>query len=178
MATRRVQIELSDVERNVYEPVELTLVQHPSETDVYLTTRVLAYALSTERGIAFTRGLAEPDEPAVWVKDDTGQVVRWIEVGRPKPDRVQKALRATRAVDVFCHHRDDAYAASLEEVKRPKGATLRLYLLEPRFVEELAGRLGERSKLELTRSEGQLYATVGGESLAGAIEERWPAGAD
>ena len=70
------EIRLSDVDRGVYESFAFKAAQHPSETDEYLVTRVLAYCLEYREGIGFSRGLAEPDEPTVAVRDLTGAHLR------------------------------------------------------------------------------------------------------
>src|SRR6476469_2264618 len=89
-----LQIGLSDVDRGVYETLDLRVAQHPSETMRYLLTRTLAYCLLYEPGIAFTRGLSTTDEPALWIKDLQGQLRTWIDVGTPSADRLHKARKA------------------------------------------------------------------------------------
>ena len=64
-----LQIELSDVDRGVYESLDLRLARHPSETMRYLLTRVIGYCLCYEPGIAFSKGLSNTEEPAVWARD-------------------------------------------------------------------------------------------------------------
>src|SRR5262245_25460311 len=96
-------VELSDVDRGVYESLSLRTARHPSESEQYLVARVLAYALEYTPGIAFTQGLFASDEPAVWVRDLTDQLVAWIEVGTPDPARLHKASKAAERVAVYCH---------------------------------------------------------------------------
>ncbi len=71
---RRFDLEVSDVDRGVYESLDLKVAQHPSENGPYLVARMLAYALELEEGLAFTNGLAASDEPALWVRDLTGRL--------------------------------------------------------------------------------------------------------
>ena len=68
-----LQVELSDVDRGVYESLDLRVARHPSETMRYLLTRVIGYCLCYEPGIAFSKGLSSTDEPAVWARDLQGQ---------------------------------------------------------------------------------------------------------
>ena len=96
-------IHLSDVDRNVYETLSLRVAQQPSETEEYLVTRVLAYCLEYTDGIAFTKGLAEPDTPAITVRDLTGALRGWIEIGSPDADRLHKASKASPRVAVYTH---------------------------------------------------------------------------
>jgi uncharacterized protein YaeQ len=94
-------IQLSDVDRNVYETLALRVARHPSETEEYLVTRVLAYCLEYVEGIAFSKGLAQADEPAIVVRDLTGDLRAWIEVGAPDADRLHKASKAAPRVAVY-----------------------------------------------------------------------------
>ena len=76
-------VQLADVDRGVYEDVALQAARHPSETDAYMMTRVLAYCLEYAEGITFSDGISSTDEPAVLVRDLTGRLTTWIEVGAP-----------------------------------------------------------------------------------------------
>ena len=81
-------VQLADVDRGVYDDLTLRVARHPSETDAYMLTRVLAYCLEFEEGIAFsTGGLSDPDEPALSVRDLTGALRSWIEIGAPDAAR-------------------------------------------------------------------------------------------
>ena len=93
-------IELADVDRGVYESLTLKVAQHPSETEERLVTRVLAYCLEQAEGIAFSRGISDPDEPAITVRDLTGTILAWIEVGAPDAARLHKASKAAPRVAV------------------------------------------------------------------------------
>ena len=109
----RFDVDLSDVDRGVYQQLELRPACHPSEATRYLLTRVLAYCLSYEEGIAWSRGLSAADEPALWVKDLQGTTQAWIEVGSPSAERLHKASKAVPRVAVFTHHDVDALVKSL-----------------------------------------------------------------
>jgi uncharacterized protein YaeQ len=99
----KADLQIADMDRNYYADHALTLARHPSETDERLMVRVLMYALHAQEGIAFTRGLSEADEPEIWVKDLTGQIKLWIDIGQPDEARLRKASgRAEQAV-VVCH---------------------------------------------------------------------------
>src|SRR6185436_1371207 len=97
------EIQLSDVDRGVYEALALRVARQPSETAEYLLTRVLAYCLEYTDGIGFSRGLAEPDEPALAVRDLTGAWRAWIEIGAPDAARVHKASKTSPRVAIYTH---------------------------------------------------------------------------
>src|ERR1700723_3654143 len=98
------QVILSDVDRDVYETLDLRLARHPSESARYLTTRTLAYCLSYEEGIAFSKGgLSSAEEPPIAVRDPTGVLLAWIDVGSPSAERLHKASKAARRVALYTH---------------------------------------------------------------------------
>src|SRR4249920_1720336 len=90
-----IDIDLADGDRGVYESLALRVARHPSESEDYLVTRVLAYALEFAAGIEFSAGLSDPDEPAISVRDLTGRIRSWIEVGTPDAARLHKASKAS-----------------------------------------------------------------------------------
>src|SRR3982751_4501075 len=86
-------IDLNDVDRGVYESLAVRLAMHPSETMAYMVTRLLAYCLEYIEGIELTAGLSDGDEPAIVIRDLTGKVTGWIEVGLPDADRLHRASK-------------------------------------------------------------------------------------
>src|SRR5688572_32559435 len=87
-------VELADVDRNTYATLDLRIARHPSETPEFLLTRLLAYCLEYGEGIAFSDGVGAVDEPAVTVRDLTGQLTAWIEVGAPSVERLHRGAKA------------------------------------------------------------------------------------
>src|SRR5688500_6869990 len=98
-----VSIDLSDLDRGVYETLELRVARHPSETAEYMLVRVLAYCLEYEEGIALTEGVSSGDEPALLVRDLTGRVTAWIEVGMPDAARLHRGMKLAGRVAVYTH---------------------------------------------------------------------------
>ena len=96
-------VELADSDRAVYESLALRVARHPSESEEYLLTRVVAYALEFTEGIEFSRGLSEPDEPAISIRDLTGAIRSWIDIGTPDAGRLHKACKAVPRVAVYTH---------------------------------------------------------------------------
>jgi uncharacterized protein YaeQ len=158
-------ITLSDVDRGVYDTLPLKVACHPSETAEYMFTRVLAYALELQEGLAFTQGLSVAEEPALWVRDLTGQLRAWIEVGTPDAARLHKASKACDRVVVYCHKDIGLYLRGLggQRVHAPDRVTL--VALDRRFVEAAAARVERRTTLEVSVVEGQIYVDVGGASF-------------
>jgi uncharacterized protein YaeQ len=61
------------------------------------------FALYAQEGIAFTKGLFEVDEPEVWVKDLTGKIKLWIDIGQPDETRLRKACGRAGQVIAVCY---------------------------------------------------------------------------
>ncbi len=96
-------VQLSHVDRGVYETLDLRVARHPSESEEYLCARVLAYALEYREGLAFTKGLADPDQPAIEERDLTGALRAWIDIGTPDAARLHRASKAAPRVAVYTH---------------------------------------------------------------------------
>src|SRR6187401_3809618 len=96
-------IELADSDRGVYESLALRVARHPSESEEYLVARLLAYLLEFTEGIEFSRGVSTPDEPAIAVRDLTGAITKWIDVGTPDAARLHKASKLAGRVAVYTH---------------------------------------------------------------------------
>lgn len=165
----RFEVSLSDVDRDVYESFDLRVAQHPSETMRYLLTRTLAYCLSYEEGIAFSKGgLSATDEPPVSVRDATGLLLAWVDVGSPSAERLHKAAKAARRVAIFTH--SDLMALRREAEGIHKAGTIEVFRIPPELLDELERRIQRNATLEVTRTDGVLYITLDGDHLQGEIE--------
>src|SRR5947207_191390 len=94
-------IDLADIDRGVYEKIDLRLARQPSETLQYMTLRVLAYCLEYGDGITLTEGVAAGDEPAILFRDLTGKITAWIEVGMPSADRLHRGHKLAGRAAVY-----------------------------------------------------------------------------
>jgi uncharacterized protein YaeQ len=158
-----LRITLSDVDRAVYESLDLRVARHPSESGRYLVTRILAYCLSYEDGICFSKGgLSDADEPPVAVRDRTGVLVTWIDVGAPSAERLHKASKAARRVAVYTHV--DPLLLRREASSRVvyKLEDIDVIRFEPSFVDAVDAKIGRSTDLEIVRNDGQVYVTVDG----------------
>ncbi len=164
------EIQLSDVDRGVYETLIFKAAQHPSETDEYLVARVLAYCLEYQEGIAFSKGLSEPDEPAIAVRDLTGALLVWIEIGSPDAARLHKASKAAPRVVVYCHKDPRQLLRQLSGERIHRREALEIAVLDRQFIAEVVERLDRRMKLELSVTDGHLYLTLAGKTLEAPVE--------
>jgi uncharacterized protein YaeQ len=158
-------IELADADRAVYESVSLRVAQHPSETLDYLVTRMLAYCLEFAEGIGFSKGLSDPDEPAILVRDLTGALRVWVDIGLPEPERLHRASKAAPRVVVYTHKEPTQWAARITEAKIHRGEKLEVFAFERTWLASLVAKFERRMKFSLARSEGEIYLTLGSETL-------------
>lgn len=163
------EIQLSDADRGVYETLALRLACQPSETAEYLLTRTLAYCLEYTEGLAFSRGLAEPDEPTLAVRDLTGALRTWIDIGTPDASRVHKASKAADRVAIYTHKDPVLLVQKLSAERIHRAAQIEIYAFDRALIAGLAARLERRLALDLAVSDRQLYLTLGGETLTGVV---------
>lgn len=162
-------MQVSDVDRDVYETLDLRLAQHPSETDLFLVTRALAYCLCHEEGIAFSHGLSSVDEPAIWVKTADGRLTAWIEVGTPSAERLHRASKACSRVSIFTQHDPQLMLRDAARTPIHRAEHIALYAPSPPLLRELAERVDRSMSWELSRSGGQLYVNTLGKTFEGEL---------
>jgi len=161
----RFDVDLSDVDRGVYEKLDLRAAQHPSETIPYLLTRVLAHCLSYEEGIQFSRGLAFPDEPALWVKDLQGVTQAWIEVGTPSAERLHKAAKAVKRVSVYTQHGLELLQRNVRGQKVHRMEHIEVFAVEPSFLADLERVLERSNSWSISRNDGEIYVAAKDKTL-------------
>jgi uncharacterized protein YaeQ len=162
-------VELADNDRQVYESLALRLARHPSESDEYLVARLLAYLLEFQEGIEFSRGVSSPDEPAIAVRDLTGAIASWIDVGTPDAARLHKASKAARRVAVYTHKDPAQFLKQLAGEKIHRDDALELYALDRPLIAALVARLERRVAFSLSVTDRELYLSIGDENLTGAV---------
>ena len=164
------KIDLADSDRGVYEPLELRVARHPSETEEHLLTRVLAYCLEYDEGIVFSNGLFDSDQPTIAVRDLTGALRAWIDVGAPEAARLHRAAKLAPRVAIYTNKDAVQLAARLGSERIHRVEAMELYAVDRPWLASLAARLTRRMDFTLTVAERHLYLSIGGETLAGAVE--------
>ncbi|WP_129626589.1 YaeQ family protein [Candidatus Oscillochloris fontis] len=162
-------IDLADMDRGVYETLDLRVARHPSESTAYLVTRVLAYCREYTEGIAFSQGISAGDEPAIWVRDATGQVTAWIEVGLPDATRLHRGSKLSGRAVIYTHRDATQLCTQLAGQKIYHAESIPVYALDRHLIDGLATHLERRCALSLSITEGQIFATLGEVSLSGSI---------
>jgi uncharacterized protein YaeQ len=165
-------IRLADADRAVYETLSMRVARHPSESEEYLLARVLAYCLEYTEGISFSSGgLSSPDEPALAVRDLTGVLKSWIEIGAPEATRLHKASKATPRVAVYAHKDIELLMAKLQGERMHRADAIELYELDRQLLSALTAKLQRRMSFDLSIAERTLYITLGDETLTGDVKQ-------
>jgi uncharacterized protein YaeQ len=165
----RLNLQLSDIERGMYETIQTTVAQHPSETEERLVARILALAIFYEPKLTFTKGICAADEPDIWVIGPDGRALLWVEVGLPESDRIIKASRhAERVALLACGKAlsswEQQHLTKLGSVKN-----LTMVSVDQAFINTLASNLERSINWSITITEGTMYLTVGAITYETAI---------
>jgi uncharacterized protein YaeQ len=164
-----LDIDLADSDRSVYETLALRVARHPSESAEYLVARILAYAMEFTEGIEFSRGICDPDDPAIAIRDLTGTLRAWIDIGSPDAARLHKASKLAPRVVVYTHKEVGQVVRNLEGERIHRADTLELYALDRLLVSALAARLERRMAFSLSINERELYVSIGADTITGAV---------
>jgi uncharacterized protein YaeQ len=164
-------IELADIDRGVYETIDLRVARQPSETAEYMLMRILAYCLEYTAGIEMSQGVAAGDEPAVSVRDLTGRMTAWIEVGMPDADRLHRGMKLAGRAAVYTHRELRQLLGQLDGRKIHRASEIPIYSFDRGFVDELTPLIDRRTELSLSITERQMYVEVNGRTLNTAIHE-------
>ena len=165
-----LDIALNDVDRGVYEQLSVKAACHPSETPEYFLTRVLAYCLEYREGIAFSKGLSEPGEPAITVRDLTGTMTAWIEIGSPDAARLHLASKACSRVAVYTHKEPRIVLRGYEGQKIHRADRVEFYAIDRTLLAALSERLDRRLAMTVSVTDRHIFIDVDGESLSGTVE--------
>ncbi len=165
-----LQIELSDIDRGVYETLDLRTAKHPSESMPYFLTRTIAYALLYEEGIEFSKGgLSSADEPALTVRDLQGNLRVQVEIGTPSAERLHRASKASPRLVVFTQNDPRLLLREAGTREIHKAEQIEVYALDPKFLNRLGEITDRNARWTLMRNEGMLYVTVGEKTESTAV---------
>ena len=164
-------VQLADMDRGVYEEYPLRAARHPSETDAYMLTRVLAYGLEYSEGITFGEGISSTDEPAVLVRDLTGRILTWIEVGAPDAERLHYGSRLSERTVVYTHRDPQKVLAPWVGKRIHRGDEITVQSFDPGFIDAAAQHLERRNTMTLSITERELYLDLNGTTLTSTIHE-------
>lgn len=151
----RFRIELSDLDRNVYDTLDFRIAMHPSETTDYLLTRVIAFALNSSEDLEFTPGgLSDPDAAALVRPGPHGTVSLWIEIGNPSARKLHKASKAASSVRVYTYKDSRALVKEMTGAAVHRASEIAVFALSS--LESLASRLERDNRWSMLYQDGLL----------------------
>jgi uncharacterized protein YaeQ len=162
-------LQLADADRNVYTELALRVARHPSETAEFMLARVLAYCLEYTDGIAFTEGVAATDEPALVVRDLTGQLRAWIEVGLPDPERLHRGAKRAERAAVYVHRDPAPWLAQVVDRRVHRAAEIPVHVLDPEFLRAAAAVLDRRNDGSVSVSGRVIYLELNGQMFSAEV---------
>jgi uncharacterized protein YaeQ len=165
------ETELSDVDRGVYESFSVRLARHPSETPEFMVTRFLAYCLEYTEGISLTEGISAGDEPAVLVRDLTGRITAWIEVGMPDAQKLHRGSKLAGRAAVYTHRNIAKVLEELNGSRIHQAAQIPIYEFGRGFIEQVAAAIDRREQVTMSINERQLHLDLSGRPYSTDIAE-------
>jgi uncharacterized protein YaeQ len=162
----RFHLELSDIDRSIYEKLDLRLALHPSESITYLLTRLIAFALNVEPGLEFSKGLSDPDEPCISAEDPKGGKALWIDIGNPSARRLHKASKAAKNIKIYTYKNPIPYLKELENEKIHQAEKIEIYSIDPEFLLKLEAHLQKSNDWLVLRNQESLNIHIGEDSYA------------
>ena len=153
----KANLQIADMDRHHYQDYSLTIARHPSENDERMMMRVLSFALNADEDLEFTKGLSTDNEPDIWLKELTGDVRLWIEVGLPDERRLRKACNQSQQVIIY------AYGDRAAPVWRDQNSSafkrfsnLKVIFVSGEQIAALAGMTERTMNLQCTMQDGHI----------------------
>ena len=148
----KFNISLSDMDRDHYDSLSLTVAQHPSETLVRMSARVLAYCINAAPALEFTKGVSAVDEPDLWLKEMDDQISLWIDVGEPSLERIKKGTHRSKETKVYAFNtKFDVWWNQIGRQVLALG--VKSYRFDIQQLQEMAALLNRTNQLSVTISE-------------------------
>lgn len=159
----KLKIALTDLNRNYYDTLNLTIAQHPSETLERMMVRMLVFCINAQDSLTFTKGLSAADEPDLWAHTLDGQIALWIDVGEPAADRIKKATRFAQIVKVYSFNSKSNIWWIQEQIKLNK-LSASIFQFQWQNIQALAKLVQRTMDISVTITEESAYiATESGE---------------
>lgn len=161
----KANIELADMDRNYYDSLQLTIAQHPSETDQRLMVRLICYILNAHNDLQFGKGLSDEDEAVMWQINYSDEIALWIELGQIDEKRIKKACNKSAHVKLYCYGPSVETWWSQSQNTLNKFPTLSIEQFETSTTDALVKLLNRTMEFQCSIQDGQLWLSCGDESL-------------
>ena len=166
----KAQLQLADMDRNVYADPSMTIARHPSEADERMMIRVLALALNwpadtSEGTLELAKDMWEPDEPALWHKSFSDEIMHWVEVGQPDDKRIMKACGRARKVSVYAFQSSTPVWWNGIANKLTRAQNLTVWQVPHEQSQALAKLAARSMQLQFTVQDGTVWVNDGDETV-------------
>lgn len=167
----RFRIDLTDIDRGVYGRLDFRVPMHPSESETYLMTRVLAYALNSADDLQFSKeGLGAPEDPTISILNPDGAYDLWIEIGNPSSKKLHKATKSSLKLKIYTYKNPEMLIQELHAAKIYQPERLELYSFSDELLNSLAATLTRDNAWNLIHNEGGLMIQIKDTAIEGEVQ--------
>jgi uncharacterized protein YaeQ len=166
----KVDLQLVDTDRDIYENCKFTLTQHPSETELRMMVRLMVYALNYHEDLQFTKGLSSQDEPDLWQISPSMEVESWIEVGQASAERMRKGVSRSPKVTLYAYGSETPIwwqktASAFQALPH-----IQVFKFDHKQVSQLTAMVERKMEVTLTISAGELFVNSAGHDVNLTLE--------
>lgn len=166
----KANLQIADMDRNVYVDHAVTIARHPSETDERMMIRLLALALNlpvdpNHGMLELAKDLWEADEPALWHKDLTGELKHWVEIGQPDDKRLMKASGRADRVGVYSFSQSTPIWWAGIATKITRASNIAVWQIDAAQSQALATLAQRSMQLQISVQDGTAYLGDGERSV-------------
>lgn len=172
----KVQLHISDMDRHYYQSHTVTLAQHPSENDLRMMVRLMAFVLNAHEELSFTKGLSTQDEPDVWHKTLSDEIELWIELGQLEEKRLRQACGKAKKVIIYTYN--DKQAGPWLTQMQPhfsRQKSLEVFHINSEACEQLAKLVAKNMELQVSIQDGEVFVSSEQGDVTFTPEQRFPA---
>lgn len=169
----KVDLQITDLDRDYYQSHLLTVARHPSETNERMMMRLIAFALHASDELSLTKGISSDEEPDIWQINLAGEIDLWVDLGQPDEKRIRQACGKSKSVIIYTYNQRSAtiwWSQIKEKIERFKN--LSIFNLSVENIEELENLVNRTIELQCTIQDGQVW--LSNNALTMQIEkEEW-----
>jgi len=165
----KISLNIANMDTHYYQSHELTVAQHPSETDYRFMIRLIAFMINASEQLSFTKGIASDDEPDLWQKSLTDEIDLWIDLGQPDEKRIRKACGRAKQVIIYTYHEKKATVWwQQQKEKCQRFNNLKVIHINAEGVEAMLKR---SMQLQCNIQEGEIYLNDDSSDFTITLEE-------
>ncbi|ADZ91136.1 YaeQ family protein [Marinomonas mediterranea] len=160
----KASIQVSDMDRNHYQSYDLTVALHPSETILRMMVRLLVFSMLADEKegdeqLSFTKGISTEEEPDLWQKNFSDEVLLWVELGQPDEKRMRKACGRSKSVVIVNYHDKSEVWWKEMKSKLSRFSNLRTLSLKEEQVTALEALCERTMQLNVTVQDGEFWVS-------------------